>query len=648
MPVADPATEPTTVPTGPPAPWANNVMADHSYAAPNYYGDDLTVPGCPEINPEKSGITSITFLDTLADMPEDAWDASQARDGSVMAWLEDTTLYIAGEGGVSAPANGRALFAGYVDVTTINFNGCFHTEEVENMEAMFEGMESLEAVDLTGFDTSNVTNMGHMFVACNSLKELDLRSFDTSNVTSMRTMIWGKNLTSVDVSSFDTSNVTDMHCMFGDCTLLEVLDVSGFDTSNVEDMSGMFIGCLALKELDVSHFNTENVVNMNGMFHHTAITSLDLSTWDTSFVEDMAGMFDRSEALTDLALGDWEVGCVKEYGDFLPRNTKINGQPWKDLFAEAGSKAPKPPTVNASNVITEPGIPEDGFHLTVNRNVPMLVEARRAARNGAKSGISVESILIDDVPIILVAGEASDSMPIYIEIHAAGGSKEGSINWLANVAGRTGGYAIALDCGGYGESQRGTMTDAESICMAVSDIDKIIAFCSTLPGADLGRIAIHGTSMGGVAANCYLARGSFTPLFASALSTSFGRIDPNIDTNGAAFRSHGDNKRDIPALSRAQAKELLLSYSLEDPERAADTFLAFGAGSQDAGADKDAFEEALKAMGKEDYAFYWFDAGHDIPVEAYDLVREPMFEIIGSGKRVENPIPNVTITVVSE
>ncbi len=639
------AVEETAAPTEPPKPWANNVLADHSYAAPDYLWEELTVPGYPELNPEKSGITSITFLDTLADMPAGARDASQAKDGSVMSWLDGTDLYIAGEGGVMAPKNSTFLLGCYVDLTALNLNGCFHTEQAETMNSMFIGLEKLETLDLSSLDTSNVTDMAMMFLECRGLKVLDVSHFNTANVTDMSYMFANlKGLTSLDVSSFDTSNVEDMHGMFSELTM-EALDLRNFDTSNVEDMHGMFVGCRQMKTLDVNHFNTENVSDMEMLFRSCeSITSLDVSCWDTSLVENMSGMFEECYSLTDLNLGEWEVDSVGEYQGFLDRKFKINGEPWENLFASVAERESNLPKVAASNVIPEPGIPEGGYQLTVHRNVPL----KAAARKEAKKTPQLESILIDDIPIILIAGEASDSMPVYIEIHPAGGSKEDNLGWLAYVANRTGGYAIALDCGGYGESQRGTMTDAESICMAVTDIDKILAFCSTLPGADLGRIAIHGNSMGGVAANCYLARGSFTPLFVSILSTSFGKLDPNLDPSGPVFRSHGSNKRDIPALSGAAVKELLLSYSLEDPQRVADTFLAFGAGSRDAGENKDAFEEELKKMGKEDYAFYWFDAGHDIPVEAYDLVREPMFEILQEGKRVENTIPTVTITVASE
>ena len=58
----------------------------------------------------RSDIRSVVFKDTLADMPEDAWDVSEAQDGSVMAWVAQDVLTIAGEGGVTANPDSSQLF----------------------------------------------------------------------------------------------------------------------------------------------------------------------------------------------------------------------------------------------------------------------------------------------------------------------------------------------------------------------------------------------------------------------------------------------------------------------------------------------------------------------------------------------------------
>ncbi len=208
----------------------------------------LTVLGSEYV---RGSVVSITFLDSLDNMPSDAWDVSANGDGSVMAWvtvceeaepssfrtmydLEAYDLYIAGNGGVDGNPDCSYLFYHY-DADTINFNGCFYTENVTNMNHMFANTGYI-SLDLSGFDTSKVTDMGQMFYSCAHLAELDLSSFSTSNVTSMIQMFTG-------------------------CLSLEKLNVTSFDTSNVETMYQMFYNCKSLVELDISNFNMTNVTN---------------------------------------------------------------------------------------------------------------------------------------------------------------------------------------------------------------------------------------------------------------------------------------------------------------------------------------------------------------------------------------------------
>ena len=131
-------------------------------------------------------VGSVTFLDTTADAPEDAWDISEKENGSVLAWVTGQApaydLYIAGRGGVRAPENCFGLFAGYANATSITFGTAFDTSEVTDMGSMFTLCVKLTNLDVHNFDTSHVTDMHYMFSGCYSLTDLDLSSFDFSNV----------------------------------------------------------------------------------------------------------------------------------------------------------------------------------------------------------------------------------------------------------------------------------------------------------------------------------------------------------------------------------------------------------------------------------------------------------------------------------
>ena len=252
---------------------------------------------------EKNEVTSIVTKDNMEIPPTaiESWDASDARDGSVIAYIEDDgrgagtyKVTIGAQGNIIA-SSGIYLFGGYSSSNSFS---------------------SLETIDLTYLDTSQVTSMSNMFSYCTSLTNLDLSNFDTSRVLSMRQMFrYCNSLTSLDVSKFDTSQVTDMSYMFSQCRSLTNLDLSNFNTSQVTSMSNMFDYCSSLTGLDVSNFNTSQVTNMRNMFCYcTSLTNLDLSKFNTSQVTDMSGMFSFCYALVDLDLSSFETNNVTNMG----------------------------------------------------------------------------------------------------------------------------------------------------------------------------------------------------------------------------------------------------------------------------------------------------------------------------------------------
>ena len=324
---------------------------------------------------DKDSVTSIEFK-TNTDIPDTAiysWDASQAGDRSVIAYLEDDgsgngtyKVTIGGRGGVIA-STGNALFGSLNDpfsnVISINlinldtsqvkdmssmfrearnltdlelgnfntsnatdmsfmFSNChslttidtneFDTSKVLNTQYMFYNCQSLVDLDVSHFDTSLIINMSHMFQQCYNLEKLDVSSFQTDNVTNMYLMFNNcRSLTELDVSNFDTSNVTDMNAMFGGCNKLSQLDVSGFDTGNVTTMQSMFMGCRSLMGLDVSKFNTSKVTNMSDMFNGcSGLTELDVSSFDTGNVTTMFEMFRNCHSLTTLNLSNFDTSNV--------------------------------------------------------------------------------------------------------------------------------------------------------------------------------------------------------------------------------------------------------------------------------------------------------------------------------------------------
>ena len=265
---------------------------------------------------KRKEIRTITFLDSLALVPDDTSDASQLQNGRVRAWVTPSDnlydLYIAADGVVDAPKNSDNLFRGMVNLTEVNFNDAFSTRNAESMQSMFSDCWSLKKLKISIFDTAQVSNMAFMFDNCVTLGELDLSSFDTSNVTNMESMFNNCSaLKTLDISSFVTTHVTSMNSMFSGCSDLEALNISNFDTANVTSMAFMFDYCCSLTNLDLRHFDTAQVEAMNSMFRGCEqLTQLDVSNFDTFNVTNMASMFAECSNLETLNISSFDTANV--------------------------------------------------------------------------------------------------------------------------------------------------------------------------------------------------------------------------------------------------------------------------------------------------------------------------------------------------
>lgn len=337
----------------------------------------------------RTEVSSITFLGSLEGKPGNSWDVSQGQNGTVWAWTVSGggfyELYIAAERGIYAPENCSGLFAGYTNLTGIDFGDVFDTCNAVNMSEMFLDCGSYAGeLDLSGFSTGNVTDMSRMFARTYLLTGVDLSSFDTSAVTNMGGMFAGSGVSELDLSGFDTSVVTDMSSMFDGCALLTQLDLSSFDTAAVTDMSGMFSACNALEKLNLSSFDTSSVRTMAYMFDRCGLPQIDVSSFDTSRVESMESMFACCWNVTELDLsnlntsrvetmaamfydcsslrfvdvssfdtssvtdmsnmfyhdheletpdvGGFDVSNVKFFDGFMLPDVEVDGKPWEELF----------------------------------------------------------------------------------------------------------------------------------------------------------------------------------------------------------------------------------------------------------------------------------------------------------------------------
>ena len=322
-------------------PWADNILkADPGYSS------GTTLYGAARFN--RGQIVSVRFLDTLADMPDTAWDVSQAGDGSVMAWAapggpRGYQLCIAAEGGINGVNSARGLFRYYKNLESVFFDGNYHTEQVTDMRNMFADCPALISLDLSTLDTSNVTNMRGMFSGCTSMEELNLDGFDTSAVIDMVGMFYNcSSLKKLDLSMFQTQGLDSTERMFFGCEKLESLDLSSFDTSSVTNMSAMFRDCKALKTVEVGSFDTAHVEDMSYLFAGCqSLQEVQLGGFDTGRVLDVGGMFADCPNLTAPDL-DYTQLKNAYFAGFMDEDATVDGKPWKALFESAQPSQQQP------------------------------------------------------------------------------------------------------------------------------------------------------------------------------------------------------------------------------------------------------------------------------------------------------------------
>ena len=260
------ATEAAPTEPAPTAPMEVYVMAD-TYYSPLDNNDDRPFWGQEQYT--RGDVKTVTFQSSLRNAPSDAWDMSENKDSSILAWMDNGDLYVAANGKIAPGSSARRLFSDFRNLEKINFGNCFDTSGVRYMIDMFSGCSSLTSLDLSSFDTSSVEDMAFLFSGCTGLTRLNISSFSTSSAEDISYMFADcSGLTRLNLSNFNTSNVTDMAALFSGCSGLTSLNLRNFDTSNVTDMAYMFYKCSKLTDLDISSFVTSYGTNMESMFSY--------------------------------------------------------------------------------------------------------------------------------------------------------------------------------------------------------------------------------------------------------------------------------------------------------------------------------------------------------------------------------------------
>ena len=238
-----------------------------------------------------------------------------------------------------------------------------NTENVTNMNSLFDRCSALTLLDLTNFNTAKVSDMSYMFMGCSALTTIFVSDkFVTNQVTSSDNMFhmcinligaieYDGSKSDHNYANYQTGYFTpkggfpgyakfdegtgtltftsgpskpegayDLNVginnpgwWYGQSGKIEtvVFDAS-FAKARPTSCYCWFSGCYNLTEIKgIEYLNTENVTNMSFMFNRCeALTSLNLTSFNTEKVTDMQGMFGECSDLTSLNITSFNTEKV--------------------------------------------------------------------------------------------------------------------------------------------------------------------------------------------------------------------------------------------------------------------------------------------------------------------------------------------------
>ena len=237
-----------------------------------------------------------------------------------------------------------------------------NTENVTNMNSMFDRCSALTSLDLTNFNTAKVSDMSYMFMGCTALTTIFVSNkFVTDLVTSSDNMFHmcinligaieydgsksDHTYANYDNGYFSPEGGFHAYAEFNNATgtltfsrglskpagaydlnvgnntpewstqkedINKVVFDASFANARPTSCYKWFDMCTSLTEIEgIENLNTEKVTNMGSMFSGCHVLNpLDVSNFDTQNVEDMSCMFSNCEGLNSLDLSKFDTQKV--------------------------------------------------------------------------------------------------------------------------------------------------------------------------------------------------------------------------------------------------------------------------------------------------------------------------------------------------
>ena len=254
-------------------------------------------------------------------------------------------------------------FCGCSKLTDIEGIENLNTENVTNMNSMFDRCSALTSLDLTNFNTAKVSDMSYMFMDCSALTTIFVSDkFVTDQVTDGRDM-FHMCINLIGAIEYDGSKSDHTYANYengyfspeggfhayaefnnatGTLTFSRGLSkpAGAYDlnvgnntpewSTQKEDINKVvfdasfanarptscykwFDMCTSLTEIEgIENLNTEKVTNMGSMFSGCHVLNpLDVSNFDTQKVKNMSSMFYNCNSLTSLDVSNFNTQNVE-------------------------------------------------------------------------------------------------------------------------------------------------------------------------------------------------------------------------------------------------------------------------------------------------------------------------------------------------
>ena len=255
-------------------------------------------------------------------------------------------------------------FSSCKNLTDIEGIENLNTENVTNMNSMFDRCSALTSLDLTNFNTAKVSDMSYMFMGCTALTTIFVSDkFVTDLVTSSDNMFHmcinligaiehdgsksDHTYANYENGYFSPEGGFLVYAEFDNATgtltfrrglskpagaydlnvgnntpewstqkedINKVVFDASFANARPTSCCKWFDECKNLTDIEgIENLNTEKATNMGSMFSYCfALTSLDVSNFNTQNVEDMSYMFNVCIRLTSLNVSNFDTQKVKD------------------------------------------------------------------------------------------------------------------------------------------------------------------------------------------------------------------------------------------------------------------------------------------------------------------------------------------------